>query len=307
MLQPAPVPRTLPLGLLEFLDFRGLPAAETRERGLAAAVLADQLGYHRLWVPEHHARGVAVTNPLLLLPVLGTTTQTIRLGTAVVLLRLRDPYLLAEDLTTAAHFCSGRLDVGLGRGDVRGPGTHVLDSLRKDEDALDQATRVLFELLDHGNAWIDPPPGGHQRWLHGAGSRSAELAGGSRSSYCHALFFNPDLGACLDALAAHRAAAPAATRAVALAVVCNRDRDRALADADLQGIQVGCVGSPEDCVAHLLTLLAHDEVDEVVLTEQSARAGDHEDALRSIAALFETAWPDGSRAPAGLVRTAAGV
>lgn len=292
MLHPAPRPVTLPLGLLEFLDVRGTPAADVLDRGLAAAVLADQLGYRRVWLPEHHARGVAVTNPLMLLPLLGSRTRTVRLGTAVVLLRVRDPYLLVEDLVTAAHFCPGRLDVGLGRGDVRGPGTEVLDRVRKDEDALDQATRTVFDLLETGNDWIDALPGGHQRWLHGAGVRSGALAAAAGAHYCHALFFNPDLPACLATLAAHRAAAPGATRAVALAVVANRDRERARADADLQGLLVGCAGSPEDCAERVLALLEHDDVDEVVLSEQSSRPDDHEQALRSIAALVAAALAD---------------
>ena len=111
----------LPISLLDFLSFRPEHGATAlREAGLRSAQLADRLGYRRFWIPEHHQRGVPSTNPVMLLPALGVLTKRIRLGTAVSLIRIRDPYLLAEDLATAAHFCRDRLDVGLGRGDVRG-------------------------------------------------------------------------------------------------------------------------------------------------------------------------------------------
>jgi alkanesulfonate monooxygenase SsuD/methylene tetrahydromethanopterin reductase-like flavin-dependent oxidoreductase (luciferase family) len=280
---------SLPLGLLDFLDFRTAPSLGIRrDTALDAAVLADQVGYRRFWVPEHHARGVTSTNPLVLLPLLGRLTCTIRIGTAVTLIRLRDPYLVAEDLATAAHFCAGRLDVGLGRGDAGGPGTSVLDPIRKDEAALDAATRTVFDLLDRGNDFIDPPTAGYQRWMNGAGTRSAQLAAELRFDYCHALFFNPDLGACRDTLAAHRAVHPEGRRAVALGVACNEDPRRARADADLPGIRIGCVGTPSQCAESVLGLLASDLVDEVIITEQSADPADHQHAVRTIAELVRS-------------------
>ena len=277
---------TLPLGLLEFLSFRPeIPLAQQRDGGVQAAVIADRAGYRRLWVPEHHARGVPSTNPLVLLPVLGSLTRTIRIGTAVSLIRIRDPYLLAEDLATAAHFCRDRLDIGLGRGDVRGPGTEVLDGVRKDEAALDEAVAVISALIERGNAWIDPVGGAYQQWMHGAGFRSAEVAATMGLDYCHALFFNPDLSAALRTLETHAAAHPSGRRAVAIGVVANPDPQRAEADSRLGGIKITVVGSAEECSEQILDLLDRPVIDEVVITEQSARIEDHHRALDQIADL----------------------
>lgn len=284
---------TLPLGLLEFLDFRReRPVADLRDEGVEAAILADRAGYRRLWVPEHHARGVPSTNPMSLLPVLGSLTHSIRIGPAVSLIRIREPHLLAEDLATAAHFCRDRLDVGLGRGDVRGPGTEVLDPIRRNEDALDQATLIVTELLDHGNAWIDPPIGGYQQWMHGAGFKSAQVAGDLGLNYCHAMFFNPDLNTCLETLQAHRQTHPLGVRAVALGVIANPDPEIARSEADLRGVVISRAGTPDECVEQILELLSYDLIDEVIITEQSATAQAHLAAISDIGrSLAAELWP----------------
>lgn len=280
---------TLPLGLLELLLFRPEPSlSAVRDGALRSAQLADRLGYRRFWVPEHHTRRAPSTNPLTWLPVLGQLTQRLRIGTAVSLIRIRDPYLLAEDLATAAHFCRDRLDVGLGRGDVRGPGTEVLDDVRRDEAALDAATELVFSLLRTGNQWIEPPAGSFERWMHGAGTRSAEIAAAQGFDYCHALFFNPDREAARDTLHRHHRAHPDGRRAVAIALVSNDDRGRARADAQLQGIVINRCGTAEDCAELIIELLDDDLIDEVVINEQSADLDDHYRALVDFARLVQT-------------------
>lgn len=288
----------LPISLLDFLSFRPEHGATAlRATGLRSAQLADRLGYRRIWIPEHHQRGVPSTNPVMLLPALGVLTNRIRLGTAVSLIRIRDPYLLAEDLATAAHFCRDRLDVGLGRGDVRGDvssdGTPALR--RWPEDELDRATTTVMSLLADGNAWIDPVDGSLERWLNGAGTRSGELAGRLGYHYCHALFFNPDLAAARATLAAHADGCPTGRRAVALAMVANSETDRAMAEAaDLRGITVNAAGSPQHCADVVLALLADELIDEVIITEQSSRAEDHLAAIRQLADLVRSGLSDRS-------------
>lgn len=293
----------LPLGVLEFLTFRNDGSVRAkREVAVNSAILADDLGYRRFWVPEHHALGVPSTNPLTWLPVLGSLTSSIRIGSAVSLIRLRDPHLVAEDFATAAHFCPDRLDVGFGRGDVSGAGTEVLDPIRKDGDATDAAMQTAVALLERGSEWIDPIDGTFQRWLHGAGYRSAELAGAWGFDYCHALFFNPDFDACLQPLTAHREAHPAGRRAVAVALACNDDPQQARADGMLRGIKVNCIGTAEQGAAMICHLLAHELIDEVILIEQSSRAEDHYAALSDLAVLVgrETATADPAPVGAGV-------
>ena len=277
-----------PLGLIEFLDTAPSSPAATRVRqraGVRAARLADRLGYRRVWVPEHQGSGSASTNPLPLVAAIAALTTRIRVGTAVSLVRLRDPYLTAEDLVTAGLFCGDRLDVGLGRGDVHGPAGTALAHLRKDDAATREAVRTVMAVLDGGCSWIDPLDAPYQRWLHGAGTASAVQAGDQGFDYCHGLFLNPDLDTCADALARHRAGNPTGRRAVAVALVANDDADRARADAALQrGVRVGMAAPIADCAGALTELRAAAGVDEVVVAELSRAPADHLAALAGLAA-----------------------
>jgi alkanesulfonate monooxygenase SsuD/methylene tetrahydromethanopterin reductase-like flavin-dependent oxidoreductase (luciferase family) len=303
---PAPGGRPgVPLGLIEFLDTaRNGPAATAARRRtcLRGALAADRLGYRRVWVPEHHGRGSASTNPLPLMAALGAMTTRIRVGAAVSLVRVRDPYLTAEDLVTAGLFCGDRLDVGLGRGDVAGPAAEALAALRKDDAATRAAMDTIMSALDGGCSWIDPLGVPYQRWLHGAGTASAERAGELGFDYCHGLFLNPDRGACADALARHRAGNPGGRRAVAVALVANDDGDRARADAALQrGLRLLAAGPVAECAAALSDLRAATGVEEVVVAELSRAPGDHLAALAGLAG-STGAGPIASRPAAAVSR-----
>jgi alkanesulfonate monooxygenase SsuD/methylene tetrahydromethanopterin reductase-like flavin-dependent oxidoreductase (luciferase family) len=277
----------LPISVIEFLDTaRSAPAAtRVRQRTcVRGALAADRLGYRRVWIPEHHGRGAPSTNPVPLIAALGGMTTRVRIGPAVSLIRLRDPHLLAEDLVTAALFCGDRLDVGLGRGDVGGPAGAALAHLRKDDAATAAAVETVFAALDGGCPWIDPLDTPYQRWLHGAGTASADRAGGLGFDYCHGLFLNPDRDVCADALSRHRAGNPDGRRAVAVAMVANDDVDRARADAAQQpGLALDCVGPIAECAATLSEVRAAAGVEEVVVAELSRAPGDHLAALAGLA------------------------
>jgi alkanesulfonate monooxygenase SsuD/methylene tetrahydromethanopterin reductase-like flavin-dependent oxidoreductase (luciferase family) len=84
---------------------------------LEEAELAERLGYHGVLLAEHHFTNYcAVPNPLMLAAAIGQRTSRIRIGTAVIVLPLHNPVLLAEDIAQADQLTGGRLEVGLGRG-----------------------------------------------------------------------------------------------------------------------------------------------------------------------------------------------
>ena len=87
------------------------------------AVEAERLGYHRLWVAEHHGMpAVASSAPAVLIAHLADATTTIRLGAGGVMLPNHAPLVIAEQFGTLEALHPGRIDLGLGRA----PGTdHV--------------------------------------------------------------------------------------------------------------------------------------------------------------------------------------
>ncbi len=78
---------------------------------------AEALGFHGVFVVEHHFTGVGqVSASLNLLSYLAGRTTRIRLGTAVVVLPWHNPALLAEQVATLDLVSNGRFDFGVGKG-----------------------------------------------------------------------------------------------------------------------------------------------------------------------------------------------
>lgn len=103
-----PLERDLRLG---FITSMGSPAAV---RGTVES--AERLGYDSLWVGDHVAFPLPILDPLLQLAQVAGCCHSLRLGTAVYLLPLRHPTLVAKQVATLDHLCGGRLVFGVGVG-----------------------------------------------------------------------------------------------------------------------------------------------------------------------------------------------
>lgn len=78
---------------------------------------AEKLGYHGVFLVEHHFTGTGqISSSLSLLAYLAARTERIRLGAGVVVLPWHNPVLLAEQVATIDQLSNGRFDFGVGRG-----------------------------------------------------------------------------------------------------------------------------------------------------------------------------------------------
>ena len=90
---------------------------EIYARALEQAQAAESLGYRNVWLAEHHFSTYGyVSRPLQLASYIAAKTTKIRVGTAVVVVPLHHPLVIAEEIATLDILSGGRLDVGLGRG-----------------------------------------------------------------------------------------------------------------------------------------------------------------------------------------------
>ncbi|QXG75175.1 MsnO8 family LLM class oxidoreductase [Modestobacter sp. L9-4] len=106
--------------VLSLLDRSRTRAGEPEPAALTGtvdrAVRAEQLGYARFWVAEHHGvPGVAGSAPAVLLAAIAGRTTRVRLGSAGVMLPHHQPLVVAEQFATLSAFAPGRVDLGLGR------------------------------------------------------------------------------------------------------------------------------------------------------------------------------------------------
>ena len=93
----------------------GTPA-QAIQATLDLARRAEELGYHRYWLAEHHAiAALADPCPEVLLARLGAETKRMRIGTGGVLLPYYSPFKVAEVFRMLEALYPGRVDLGLGR------------------------------------------------------------------------------------------------------------------------------------------------------------------------------------------------
>lgn len=96
--------------------FDGETVTTAFDQTVQLAQRAEQLGYHRYWVSEHHdSDKVAGSSPEVLISYLLAKTKRIRIGSGGVMLQHYSPYKVAENFSVLASLAPGRVDLGIGR------------------------------------------------------------------------------------------------------------------------------------------------------------------------------------------------
>ncbi|KMY49152.1 LLM class flavin-dependent oxidoreductase [Peribacillus loiseleuriae] len=161
---------------------------------------AEQLGYYRFWVSEHHnSDSVAGSAPEVLVSYLLARTNTIRIGSGGVMLQHYSPYKVAETFNVLAALAPGRVDLGVGKGPGGLPNsTKALQqggSALSFEEKLQGLHRFIRNDLREDNELTElravpavKKPA--DLFLLGASGSSARLAAESNLSYVFAHFFN---------------------------------------------------------------------------------------------------------------------
>ena len=113
--------RSIPLSVLDLSPVpAGGNAGDALRNTIDLAQAAESFGYHRFWVAEHHlAEGVASAAPAVLVALIAAATSRIRVGSGAVQLPNLPPLVAAEQFGTVAMLHPNRVDLGLGRFDLR--------------------------------------------------------------------------------------------------------------------------------------------------------------------------------------------
>ncbi|ASF08869.1 hypothetical protein NBRGN_035_00260 [Nocardia brasiliensis NBRC 14402] len=107
---------TVPLSIL---DLAPISAGSTAQQALRNTVdlaqRAEQWGYHRYWLAEHHFVAVASSSSITLIGLVAAATSRIRVGSAAVQVGHHTSASIVEAFGTIDALYPGRLDLGLGR------------------------------------------------------------------------------------------------------------------------------------------------------------------------------------------------
>jgi luciferase family oxidoreductase group 1 len=191
---------TLRLGVLDqspVVD--GHAPAQAVAETIALARLAEDLGYGRYWLAEHHAiAALADPCPEILLCRVAAETSRMRVGTGGVLLPYYSPFKVAEIFRMLEALYPGRIDLGIGRapgGDLR-TAQAVAYGAGVSAEHFPAQVRDLAAFLDgtlpagHPFAGVKAQPAGAtspQVWLLGSSDYSGLLAAelGLRFAFAH--------------------------------------------------------------------------------------------------------------------------
>ena len=195
---------TLPDIPFSLLDLASVPTGssvgDTLQRMLRYAKHADQLGFERFWLAEHHnMAGIASSATSVLIGQVAAQTENIRVGSGGIMLPNHPPLIVAEQFGTLDCLFPGRIDLGLGRA----PGTDPITSraLRRDDMRAEHFPDEVSELQtllgpDAGDKRVQAYPGANSQvdiWLLGSSLFSAQLAAQRGLPYAFAGHFAPKL------------------------------------------------------------------------------------------------------------------
>ncbi len=190
----------IPVSILNLVPRRdnGTAASAIRDM-LRLAQVAEQLGFVRYWIAEHHNMPMVVSSATQIL--IGHTlshTHHIRVGSGGVMLPNHSPLLVAEQYGTLATIYPHRVDLGLGRA----PGTdrvtaaalrrQLNDVSLKFADDVVQLQRYLGDEQQQGLVKAYPGMGTHiPLYILGSSTDSAYLAASLGLPYVFAAHFAP--------------------------------------------------------------------------------------------------------------------
>jgi luciferase family oxidoreductase group 1 len=130
---------------------KGSNATESLQESIELARLADELGYTRYWLSEHHnSKTLATGSPEVMIARLGAETKNIRLGSGGMMMPNHSTLRIAENFRVLEGLYPNRIDLGMGRA----PGAdrltaHLLNPSNKfDPQEYIQQLRDLKHLLN---------------------------------------------------------------------------------------------------------------------------------------------------------------
>lgn len=177
-------------------------AKEALDQSVKLAKAAEDLGYTRYWIAEHHdMAGLACPAPEVMLSYIGSKTKSIRIGSGAVLLPHYKPFKVAEVYNLLATLFPGRIDIGIGR--APGGSAEVTNALSdhflQNVWNLPASLKDLLHFInddhpeDNEFAKISAAPlpaHAPEPWLLGTSRKSAMLAAEYGMSYAFGLFMS---------------------------------------------------------------------------------------------------------------------
>jgi probable F420-dependent oxidoreductase len=151
--------RTYGLAMRNFTTYPDMPDPQAL---IAYAVKAEALGFDSIWVWDHIFLGVDPPFPVLealtTLAVVAARTSAIKLGTGVLVLPLRNPVVLAKEVSSLDLIAGGRLLLGMAAGWYKREFDAVGVPFRERGRIMDRNLEILRRLWTEEQVNAEYPP-----------------------------------------------------------------------------------------------------------------------------------------------------
>jgi probable F420-dependent oxidoreductase len=143
----------------------GIPAKSTDRyripphRAVGFVKQAEEYGFASAWALEHltvpDSYRTSFQDPLTTLATVAGATETIDIGTSILILPMRHPVMVAKRAATIQHFSGGRLTLGLGQGYSEEEYNAVGVPYRERHRRFTEGLQLLYRLLNEENVTFD--------------------------------------------------------------------------------------------------------------------------------------------------------
>jgi probable F420-dependent oxidoreductase len=143
-------------------NFTKYPEMPDAQELIDYGVRMEQLGYESLWAWDHILLGVEPNFPiheaLMLLTAIAARTKTIKVGTGILVMPMRNPVILAKELATIDHISNGRLLVGAAVGWYKREFDAMGVEFHRRGKIMEQSLEIIKRLWTQDKVDGDYPP-----------------------------------------------------------------------------------------------------------------------------------------------------
>ena len=172
---------------ISVLDYGVVDFGKTNEEAIQETIQlakkAEELGYARFWVAEHHqVKALSISAPEVVIPAIASQTKNIHVGSGGIMGLHYAPYKVAEVMRSLEVLFPGRIDIGLGNS----IGTKSVSTALKShytKPQFGQWVADLQEIIQSSNAKRVP-----EQFLLGMGGESVHIAAKNGLGFVYGIF-----------------------------------------------------------------------------------------------------------------------
>ena len=176
---------------ISVLDYGVVDFGKTNEEAIHETIqlakIAEELGYARFWVAEHHqVKALSISAPEVVIPAIASQTKNIHVGSGGIMGLHYAPYKVVEVMRSLEVLFPGRIDIGLGNS----IGTKAVSTALKSHYTKPQFGQWVADLQEmiQSNEVVPFTKRVPEQFLLGMGGESVHIAAKNGLGFVYGVF-----------------------------------------------------------------------------------------------------------------------